>query len=76
MRRQAHADALRLLLDDIRENRLTDEQRELVRQIAAAFPGSPDAHAAPGPERRTRRLEAEIALANLRTYGIEARNVA
>lgn len=77
VRQQAHTDALNQLLTDLRENRLTDAERDLVSQIVAAFPGSPDAESAPGPERRTRRLEAEIALANLRYLSNDAaRNTA
>lgn len=76
VRQQAHADALRQLLDDLREDRLTDDERTLVQQIVAAFPTSPDGSAAPGPERRTRRLDAEIALAQLRYLSPEVRNTA
>lgn len=66
VRHQATADALRALLDDARENRITDDERDLVRQIVAAFPGLPDGIAAPEPERLARRLDAEIALAKFR----------
>jgi uncharacterized protein len=66
VRHVAMADALSALLDDLRDNRLSDNEQTLVRQIVAAFPASPDSTAAPGPERRTRRLDAEIALAQVR----------
>jgi HK97 family phage prohead protease len=77
VRQQFHAEALGILLDDLRENRLTDDERRLVAEIVAAFPVSPDANGAPGAERKTRRLEAEIALANLRYLTADvARNTA
>jgi uncharacterized protein len=66
VRHAATADALRFLLDDIRENRLTDAERELVGRIVAAFPGASDADRAPGPDRMARRFDAEAALAQLR----------
>lgn len=66
VRQTAMADALSALLDDLRENRLSETEHTLVRQIAAAFPQPTDSNAAPGTETRTRRLDAEIALAQIR----------
>jgi HK97 family phage prohead protease len=73
IRQRAHVDALDQLLDDIRERRLSPDEERLMRQIVAAFPTSPDSQAAPGPEQRTRRLEAEIALARYRQFALETR---
>lgn len=71
VRQRATADALRAILDDVRDNRLSDDERALVRQIVAAFPGVPDGTAAPDPARMARRLDAEIALARYRHLTIE-----
>jgi HK97 family phage prohead protease len=67
VRQTAMADALTALLDDLRENRLSDNEQHLVRQIVAAFPDSGPAGTTDPPEQRsTRRLDAEIALAQIR----------
>ena len=76
VRHTATADALRAILSDITENRLTDAERDLVARIVAAFPGSTDGKPAPGPERMARRFDAEAALARLRYLTYEARNTA
>lgn len=67
VRQMAIADSLSALLDNLRENRLSDNEQRLVRQIVAAFPESGPAGTTDPPEQRsTRRLDAEIALAQIR----------
>jgi HK97 family phage prohead protease len=66
VRHAAHADALRQLLDDLRDDRLTADERSLVAEIVAALRVAPDGEAAPSTPRATRRLDAEIALATFR----------
>jgi HK97 family phage prohead protease len=77
VRHTAIADALLAVLNDVRENRLSDDEQRLVRQILAAVPASTDSEAAPGPESRTRRIDAEIALAQYRRFSLsDVRNTA
>lgn len=66
VRQQARADALTSLLDDIAENRLSEDERALMARIAAAFPQAPGSQAAPREERSARRWDAELALARMR----------
>lgn len=66
VRHRAMADALDSILDDIRENRLSEDERALLARVVAAFPGVPDGAAAPPPAISARRLDAEVALARMR----------
>lgn len=76
VRQTAMADALTALLDDLRDNRLSDDEQRLVRQIVAAFPASaPVGNAEPRDLRGARRLEAEIALARYRQFALETRTM-
>lgn len=73
VRQTAMADALTALLDDLRENRLSETEQRLVRQIVAAFPESAPAGMTESRDQRsTRRLDAEIALAQIRFLTPEA----
>lgn len=67
VRQRARADALSSLLDDISENRLSEDERALTGRIVAAFPqAASDSSAAPRTTRSARRLDAELAIARMR----------
>lgn len=67
VRQQARADALTTLLDDITENRLSEDERALMARIVAAFPqAAPGSTPAPRTQRSARRLDADLALARYR----------
>lgn len=67
VRHQARADALTSLLDDITQNRLSEDERALMGRIVAAFPqAAPGSDAAPRTPRSARRLDADMALARYR----------
>ena len=66
VRQRARADALTSILDDITENRLSEDERALMVRIVAAFPeAAPGSSAAPRTTRSARRFDAELALARL-----------
>lgn len=67
VRHQARADALTSLLDDITQNRLSEDEQALMARIVAAFPqAAPGSTAAPRTTRSARRLDADLALARFR----------
>lgn len=67
VRHQARADALTSLLDDITQQRLSEDEQALMARIVAAFPqAAPDSTAAPRTSRSARRIDAEMALARMR----------
>lgn len=66
VRQRARADALTSILDDVRENRLTDEERQLLQRVVAAFPSAPASQPESRDQRSARRLDAELALARYR----------
>jgi HK97 family phage prohead protease len=66
IRQRARADALNSLIDDLRENRLTDDERQLMQRVVAAFPSAPASTSEPRDQRSARRLDAELALAQYR----------
>lgn len=66
VRQRARADALTSILDDLRENRLTDEERQLLQRVVAAIPSAPAGETRPRDQRSARRLDAEVALAKYR----------
>lgn len=67
VRHQARADALTSILDDITQNRLSEDERALMARIVAALPqAAPGSSPAPRTERSARRFDAEMALARLR----------
>jgi HK97 family phage prohead protease len=70
VRSAAIADALAEALDDLRAGRLTDRERNLLREISVALDEQPDGEAAPLPVSRHRNIDASLALARLRMYGV------
>lgn len=67
VRHQARADALTSILDDITQNRLSEDERALMGRIVAAFPqAAPGSTAAPRTTGTARRLDADLAIARYR----------
>jgi hypothetical protein len=77
VRQTAMTDALAALLDDLRDNKLTDAEHALVRQIVAAFPDvAPTGRTDSRDQRGAQRLRAEVALARYRHFAVNETRVA